>query len=134
MPSLDPVFCDLRLAVRGLVRDKGFTATALLTFALCLGANVALFAVVSSVLIRPLPYPNPAQLVAVFNKYPKAGVDRSGVAALHYLERRAETARGSRLCTILSGAPRLPRLLRRLPSATTGRRLERPAPPIAWRR
>src|ERR1035438_4910441 len=92
MPSLDPVFCDLRLAVRGLVRDKGFTATALLTFALCLGANVALFAVVSSVLIRPLPYPNPAQLVAVFNKYPKAGVDRSGVSALHYLERRAEVA------------------------------------------
>ena len=59
MLPLESFFRDLRLAFRGLVRDKGFTATALLTFALCLGANVALFAVVNAVLIRPLPYPNP---------------------------------------------------------------------------
>lgn len=75
------------MAIRGLVRDKGFTAAALLTFALCLGANVALFAVVNAVLIRPLPYPNPGQLVAVFNQYPKAGVVRAGVSVPHYLER-----------------------------------------------
>jgi predicted permease len=92
MPSSDSFLRDVRLALRGLVRDKGFTAAALLTFALCLGANVALFAVVNAVLIRPLPFSNPSQLVAVFNQYPKAGVDRAGASIPHYLERRAGVA------------------------------------------
>jgi predicted permease len=92
MHLLEPVFRDVRLVFRGLARDKGFTIAALLTFALCLGANVALFAVVNSVLIRPLPYPDPGQLVAVFNQYPKAGVDRAGASVPHYLERRAGVA------------------------------------------
>jgi predicted permease len=92
MLSLDSIVRDFRLAFRGLVRDKGFTATALLTFALCLGANVALFAVVNAVLIHPLPYPNPDQLVTVYNSYPKAGVDRAGASVPHYLDRRAGVA------------------------------------------
>lgn len=92
MASHTPLWHDLRLAIRGLRKDRGFTATALLTFALCIGANVALFAVVDAVLVRPLPYHNPEQLVAVFNRYPKAGVDRSGVSAPHYLERRSGIA------------------------------------------
>jgi predicted permease len=92
MALLDASLRDLRLAFRGLVRDKGFTAAALLTFALCLGANVALFAVVEAVLIRPLPYPNPERIVTVYNQYPKAGVDRSGASIPHYLERRAGVA------------------------------------------
>src|SRR5271157_5581519 len=92
MRSMDMLLRDLKLAFRGLARDKAFTATALLTFALCLGANVALFAVVNAVLIQPLPYPNPGQLVTVFNQYPKAGVDRAGASVPHYLERRAGVA------------------------------------------
>jgi predicted permease len=87
-----PYWHDARMALRALKRDKGFTATALLTFGLCIGANVALFAVVNAVLISPLPYPNPGQLVTVFNRYPKAGVDRSGVSVPHYLERGAGVA------------------------------------------
>jgi predicted permease len=92
MAFLEPLMRDLRLACRGLIRDKGFTITALLTFALCLGANVALFAVVNAALIRSLPYPHPEQLVTVFNQYPKAGVDRAGASVPHYLERRAGIA------------------------------------------
>ena len=92
MGQLEPILRDFRLAFRGLIRDRGFTATALLTFALCLGANVALFAVVNAVLIHPLPYPNPAQLVTVYNSYPKAGVERAGASVPHYLERRAGVA------------------------------------------
>ena len=92
MAHLDPILRDFRLAFRGLVRDRGFTATALLTFALCLSANVALFAVVNAVLIHPLPYPHPGQLVTVYNSYPKAGVDRAGASIPHYLERRAGIA------------------------------------------
>ena len=92
MAQLDPILRDLRLAFRGLLRDRAFTATALLIFALCLGANVALFAVVNAVLIHPLPYPKPGQLVNVYNSYPKAGVDRAGASPPHYLERRAGIA------------------------------------------
>ncbi len=92
MGLLDSLFRDLRLALRGLARDRAFTATALVTFALCLGANVSFFALVDAVLLRPLPYPHPKQLVTVYNQYPKAGVDRGGVSAPHYLERRAGIA------------------------------------------
>src|SRR5580658_5542984 len=92
MALLDAFARDLRLAFRGLVRDKGFTAAALLTFALCLGANVALFAVVNAVLVRPLPFPNPDRIVTVYNSYPKAGVDKAGASVPHYLERRAGVA------------------------------------------
>jgi predicted permease len=93
MPLLDSVSGDLRVALRALRRDRGFTLTALLTFALCLGANVALFAVVNAVLLRPLPFPHPRQLVSVGNCYPKAGVtDPIGVSVPHYLERRAGIA------------------------------------------
>jgi len=92
MASHTPYWHDLRLAIRGLRRDSGFTATALLTFALCIGANVALFAVVNAVLVRPLPYHDPDQLVVVYNRYPKAGLDRAGVSPPHYLERRTGIA------------------------------------------
>jgi predicted permease len=79
-------------AVRRLAKSPGFAITALLTFAICLGANVALFAVVNAVLVRPLPYPNPGRLVSVFNRYPKAGIGRIGASVPHYLERRKEIA------------------------------------------
>jgi predicted permease len=93
MQLLDHLAGDVRLALRALARDKGFTATALLTFALCLGANVALFAVVNAVLLRPLPFPDADRLVSVGNAYPKAGVtDPIGVSVPHYLERRAGIA------------------------------------------
>jgi predicted permease len=93
MISWDEIGADVRHAGRALWRDRGFTATAVLTFALCLGANVALFAVVNAVLIRPLPFPESDRLVAVGNAYPKAGVpDGIGVSVPHYLERRAGVA------------------------------------------
>ena len=69
---------ELRYAARLLLKTPGFTATALLTIALCLGANLTIFAVIDSVLLRPLPFPDAGRLVTVFNTYPKAGVDRDG--------------------------------------------------------
>src|ERR1035437_4579414 len=75
-------------AVRLLRRTPAFTATALLTLAVCFGANLTIFAVIDSVLLRPLPFPEPDRLMMIFNTYPKAGVDRDGSSLTNYYERR----------------------------------------------
>ena len=61
---------DLRAAFRLLRRDLGFSATTILTLAVCLGANIATFTVVYSVLLRPLPVPNANRIVALGDVYP----------------------------------------------------------------
>lgn len=79
---------ELSYAARLLRKTPAFTATALLTLAVCLGANLTIFAVIDSVLLRPLPFPEPSRLVTVFNTYPKAGVERDGSSLTNYYERR----------------------------------------------
>jgi predicted permease len=69
---LDTLVRDLRHGLRGLRRNPGFTAIALLTLAIGIGANTAVFSVVNSVLLKPLPYPNSGELVAVSNLAPGA--------------------------------------------------------------
>jgi putative ABC transport system permease protein len=66
MTLMDDLWRDVRLAVRALLRTPGFTAIALLTFALGIGANTAIFSLVNAVLLRPLPYPNADRIVRVF--------------------------------------------------------------------
>ncbi|MGH9158587.1 MAG: ABC transporter permease, partial [Vicinamibacteraceae bacterium] len=61
---------DLRASVRMLLESRGFTAATLLTLAVCLGANAAIFTVVYSVLLRPLPVPNADRIVALGDVYP----------------------------------------------------------------
>jgi hypothetical protein len=63
---------DLRFAFRQLCKAPAFTVTALATVAICLGANLAIFGVINSILLRPLPFPQSARLVTIFNTYPKA--------------------------------------------------------------
>ena len=84
----DELSRELRHAVRLLRKTPGFTTAALLTLALCLGANLAIFAVLDSILLRPLPFPQASRLVTIFNTYPKAGVDRDGSSLTNYYERR----------------------------------------------
>jgi putative ABC transport system permease protein len=79
---------DLRLAFRQLRSAPAFTVTALATIAICLGANLAIFAVIDAILLRPLPFPQSDRLVAIFNTYPKAGVERDGSSLTNYYERR----------------------------------------------
>jgi FtsX-like permease family/MacB-like periplasmic core domain len=79
---------ELRYAARLFRRSPGFTVTALLTLALCIGANLTIFAVIDAVLLRPLPFPRADRLVTIFNTYPKAGVERDGASITNYYERR----------------------------------------------
>ena len=71
--TLESVLVDFRLALRRLRRSPGFAATVLLTLAIGIGANTAVFTVINRVLLRPLPYPNPDRLVALWLNAPGAG-------------------------------------------------------------
>jgi predicted permease len=79
---------DLRYGARMLRKNPGFTTVAIVTLALCIGANLTIFAVVDSVLLRPLPFPEPDRLVTMFNSYPRAGKDRDTTSLTSYYERQ----------------------------------------------
>jgi predicted permease len=87
---VDETRLHLRRALRLMAKTPSFTVTALVTLALCLGANLTIFAVVDSVVLRPLPLPEPERLVRVFNTYPRAGVPDDGCSVTNYYERRGQ--------------------------------------------
>lgn len=73
-----------------LLKDKTFNLVALLTLGLCIGANTAIFSVVNSILLRPLPFQEPDRIVEIYNSYPGVGVPKAGAAAPEMADRRAE--------------------------------------------
>ena len=73
---------DVRFAVRNLRKSPGFTAVAVLTIALGLGANTAIFSFLDGVLLKPLPYSDPERLVQLWEKPP--GGQRNGISALNF--------------------------------------------------
>jgi predicted permease len=82
---------DLRVGIRTLLKDKGFSVTVVLTLALCIGANTSIFAIVHSVLLQPLPVPRAEEILVMANQYPKAGADKStNSGAADYFDRLKE--------------------------------------------
>jgi hypothetical protein len=87
---------DLRIGIRTLFRSPGFSMIAVLVMALCIGSATSLFTVLRSVLLRPLPFRDPAGLVMLYEHFRDSsmnaqGFNFSGVAPANYYDWRAKT-------------------------------------------
>jgi predicted permease len=83
---METLFKDIRYGVRGLIKRPGFTVIALVTLALGIGANTAIFSVVNAVLLRPLQFKDPEQLVIVWEDASFAGFPRNTPAPANYID------------------------------------------------
>ena len=89
---MDSIIKDLRHGIRSLLKQPGFTVIAILTLALGIGANTAIFSVVNAVLLRPLPFKESDRLIIAWNKGAEAaGGDRTPLAVAELLDWRAQT-------------------------------------------
>jgi putative ABC transport system permease protein len=82
---------DLRQSARTLLKNPSFTAVAVGTLILAIGANSAIFSVLYTVVLRPLPYPNPDQLVIVWNDFAGEKMNQTGISAAEYIDFVDET-------------------------------------------
>jgi hypothetical protein len=81
---------NLRHSLRSLYKSPGFLVTALATLAICLGANLTIFAVVDAILLKPLPFPDSERLVTLYYTYPRLPSANSGASLTNYYERRGQ--------------------------------------------
>jgi len=90
--ALTDVWLDVRYGVRQSMEQPGSTAVVVATLAVCLAANIAMFAVMDGVVLRQLPFPEAPRLVAIYNSYPGAGRDIGASSAVDFYERQRLSA------------------------------------------
>ena len=88
---MESLLSDVRYAARNLLRRPGFTIIAVITLALGIGANTAIFSAINALLLKPLPFPELDRVVAVWDKLPSRGVQRNEVTVANYLDWQAQT-------------------------------------------
>src|SRR6266513_6453824 len=98
---MEALLKDIRYGVRGLVKRPGFTVVALVTLALGIGANTAIFSVLNAVVLRPLPYAEPEQLVTVWETGP--GNDKRSVAPANFVDWRDQNTSFTSLAATFYG-------------------------------
>jgi predicted permease len=91
------VLSDVRYAWRQIRKNPGFSAVVLLTLALCIGANVAIFSMVYTLILKPLPFPEPGRVVEIYNTFLKAGFDKMPSNVVQYQDYGKNTASYSTL-------------------------------------
>src|SRR5215831_7851277 len=85
------LFSDVRYAIRNLIKRPGFTAVAVLTLALGIGANTAIFSAINALLLKPLPIAKQDRVAAIWERNPSRGVEHNEVAFANYLDWRAQS-------------------------------------------
>ncbi len=98
---MDSLLKDIRYGLRGLIKRPGFTVVALITLALGIGANTAIFSLINAVLIRPLPFHEPDRLVWSWGNIRNGG-NRASVAPLDYLDYRHENRTFEQFAAMIS--------------------------------
>lgn len=87
---MDTLSKDVRYGVRSLLKRPAFTVVAIITLALGIGANTAIFSTVNALLLKPLPFPDQDRIVAVWEKMPSRGVERNECSVANYLDWKAQ--------------------------------------------
>ena len=101
LPVLETLWQDIRYGARMLRKNPGFTAVAVLTLALGIGANTAIFSVVNAVLLRPLPYPEPGQLVQLRADW--SGKPSTDIGSATFVEVKAQSQSLARIAAYTGG-------------------------------
>ena len=78
---MEKLIREMKMAIRSLARSKGYSLAVVITLSACIAVNVTIFAIVNSVLLRPLPVPNAQQILLMSNRYPKAGVPDQNISS-----------------------------------------------------
>src|SRR5947209_12408792 len=91
---------DIRYAVRVLIQERAFTAISVITLGLGIGANTAMFSVINATLLRPLPYPNAGQLVAIWESVPSFGFPHNTPAPGNFADWRTQNHSFSEMAAI----------------------------------